>query len=423
MLKIYRSPEDYFKTRKAVAAEDAPLRQQVADIIARVRSDGDRALVQLTEKFDGVKLKTLRVATDDIDESVQNLKPEIRQTFERVIENVRRFHAKQRPNSWMETLPDGSRMGLKFTAIQNVGVYIPGGRAAYPSTVIMTVVPAQIAGVERIALVSPPTREDGINQHVLAIAGLLGIGEIYAIGGAQAIAALAYGTESIARVDKIVGPGNAYVNEAKRQVFGEVGIDSLAGPSEVAILADGSSNSQFIARDLLAQAEHDPDARAILITPSQKLADDVTTIIARLLPELPRKEILEKSLADQGAVILVSGFAEGATVVNQIAPEHLQFMTENPEKYLMLIRNAGAIFLGELSPVVVGDYFAGSNHVLPTAGTARFASPLSVFDFMKFSSVVQYSKQSFVSDAEHIARFAELEGLFNHKFSIECRNE
>lgn len=422
MLKIYISPEEFFDSRKSVAAADRQLRQQVSNIIAQVRSGGDEALLRLTEKFDGVKLHSLRVPQQAIDESLQKLAPETHQTFVRAIQNVRQFHEKQRPNSWLEILPEGSRMGLQFTPIENVGVYVPGGRAAYPSTVIMTVVPAQIAGVERIALVSPPTPEGSVNQFVLAVAGLLGISEIYTVGGAQAIAALAYGAESIARVDKIVGPGNAYVNEAKRQVFGDVGIDNLAGPSEVVVLADERANPEFVARDLLAQAEHDPYARAILVTPSKKLASDVARIIARLLPNLPRKEILEKSLADEGEIILVNDISESANLVNQIAPEHLQIMTENPEGLLPLIRNAGAIFLGEFSPVAVGDYFAGSNHVLPTAATARFASPLSVWDFVKCSSVVQFSKARFRSDADHIARFAELEGLFNHKFSIECRS-
>ncbi len=422
MLKIYSSPDEFIKIQKATAADTQQLRQHVSDIIARVRRDGDRALTQLTEKFDGVKLPSLRVPQPLLDDSLQKLDAEIRRIFERAIENVRRFHENQLPKSWLETLPDGSRRGLQFTPMQNVGVYVPGGRAAYPSTVIMTVMPAQIAGVERIALVSPPTREGGANQLVLAVARLLGINEIYTVGGAQAIAALAYGTKSIPPVDKIVGPGNAFVNEAKRQVFGDVGIDSLAGPSEVVVLADDSANPQYIARDLLAQAEHDPDARALLITPSKKLTSAVAKIIEQLLPGLPRKEILQKSLTNAGAVILVNDIAEAARVVNQIAPEHVQIMTENLDQVWPQMRNAGAIFVGEFSPVAIGDYFAGSNHVLPTAASARFASPLSVWDFMKFSSLVQYSKERFRSDAKHIARFAELEGLYNHQFSIECRS-
>jgi histidinol dehydrogenase len=423
MLKIYRSSDEFFQAQKAVTEVDGGLRNGVAEIIAGVQKGGDAALRRFTEKFDGAKLTSFPVPRKLIDESLQKLDAKLRETLQRAIENVSRFHEKQRPKSWLEESADGSRMGLQFNPIQNAGIYVPGGRAAYPSTVIMTVVPAQIAGVDRIALVSPPTCDGGVNSLVLAVAGLLGIGEIYAVGGAQAIAALTYGTETIPRVDKIVGPGNAYVNEAKRQVFGVVGIDSLAGPSEVVILADETARAEFVSRDLLAQAEHDPDARTILVTTSERLVAEVVAFIESVLPKLPRKEIAQESLAGNGGVVFAKNCEEGIDIVNRIAPEHLQIFTRNADEALAQIRNAGAIFFGEFSPVAIGDYFAGSNHVLPTAGTARFASPLGVWDFMKCSSVVHYSKERFQTDAPHVARFAESEGLINHQLSVECRNE
>jgi histidinol dehydrogenase len=314
-------------------------------------------------------------------------------------------------------------MGMQYNAVNAVGCYIPGGKAGYPSTVIMTVVPAQIAGVKRIVLVSPPDSDGYVNPLVLACAGLLQIDEVYAVGGAQAIAVLAFGTESITKVDKIVGPGNAYVNEAKRQVYGAVGIDSLAGPSEVVILADDSADVDLVVRDLFAQAEHDPDARAILVTTSQYLAEQTMERCRELLTDAPRKDIIQQSLSDYGAIIRAPGLNEAVEIVNALATEHLQILVAQPDELLPKIKNAGAIFVGSFSPVAAGDYCGGPNHVLPTLQNAAFSSPLSVFDFMKFSSVMRCSEELLQRVGPRMMKFAELEGLVNHKLSIAARNE
>lgn len=423
MLKLYRSAKSYLKNDHKPETLDAQVAGQVAEILAKVQFEGDAALQHFTEKFDGIDVRNIRVPAKIIDFYSNRLESETREMMSAAVENVRNFHKRQVPNSWTEEEKDGSRFGMKFTPIANVGIYVPGGTAGYPSTVIMTVVPAQIAGVERIVLVSPPTKDGLVNPLVLAAAGLLGVQEVYAIGGAQAIAALAFGTETVSRVDKIVGPGNIYVNEAKRQVFGAVGIDALAGPTELVILADETSNPDFVVRDLFAQAEHDVDARVICITPSLDLAKGLQSKAQQLLPKSERNEILEKSISTLGAIVLVSNLKEGAALVNQIAPEHVQIMVRHPHAILFDIRNAGAICLGEYTPAVVGDYFAGPNHVLPTNRTARFSSPLNVLDFMKFSSVLEYSQARFRDSAPQIARFADLEGFANHENAITYRDE
>ncbi len=423
MLSLYNSPEEFLTTHDQSISFDLELTRQVSGIIAKVRQEGDAALKFFTQKFDQTTLETFRVSQDAIYAALNTLPLKTKQLFLAAIENVRSYHQKQRPKSWIDKATDNGQLGMRFNPIDRIGVYVPGGKAAYPSTVIMTIVPAQIAGVERLVLVSPPTRDGSVNAYVLAVASLLGIKEIFAVGGAQAIAALAYGTESIPKVDKIVGPGNAYVNEAKRQVFGTVGIDQLAGPTELVILADESANPAYIVRDLFAQAEHDAEARAIFVTTSKELAGKVQSLSEQLIKKVERADILQNSLKDFGAVVLVSSLKEGVELINQIAPEHAQLFTRNPENILPEIKNAGAICLGEFTPAVVGDYFAGPNHVLPTGGNARFSSPLNVMDFMKFSSVINYSKQRLDDHAARIAEFAELEGLINHKNAIRSRHD
>lgn len=423
MLKLFESTESFLRARGEQPEWFSEIAVQVAEIVKRVREEGDRALKYFTQRFDGVTLENLRVPEEEIGSALNDIGTETKEIFLAAIESVRNFHLKQRPQTWVEIEKDGSQFGMQFTSVESVGVYVPGGTAGYPSTVIMTVVPAQIADVKQIILVSPPQKNGSVNTLVLAAAGLLGIKEIYSIGGVQAIAALAYGTESIPKVSKIVGPGNAFVNEAKRQVFGVVGIDALAGPTEIVLLADEEARPEYCVRDLIAQAEHDADARAILITTSKSLAKKVQSLLESVLPQCERKEIVMKALTNFGAIVLISDLNEGVQLVNEIAPEHLQIMTKNPSNVLRNIRNAGAIFLGDFSPVVIGDYFAGSNHVLPTGANAKFSSPLGVWDFMKFSSVISYSKVRFKKEALQISQFSKLEGFINHSIAIECRNE
>lgn len=423
MLQLFDSPANFLSKREVQSGSDPQLFKRVRRIIERVRQQGDVALRYFTEKYDGVRLDNLKVPAAEIERARTGLSEETNEILLEAIANVRDFHEKQLPKSWTKEGEDGSLLGMRFTPIKNVGCYIPGGSAGYPSTAIMTAVPAQIAGVKRIVLVSRPISEGLANSLVMAVASLLGINEIYTLGGAQAIAALAFGTESVPKVDKIVGPGNAFVNEAKRQLFGTVGIDTLAGPTELVILADEFAPVEYVVRDLFAQAEHDAEARVILVTTSKQLADAVRMKADELLAKTERREILEKSLRKHGAVVIVADLREGAQLVNQIAPEHVQIITQNPEAILSQIENAGAICLGDLTPVVVGDYFAGPNHVLPTGKSATFASPLSVSDFLKFSSIIRYSRARFEQDGSKIAQFAELEGLDNHKNAITCRYE
>lgn len=419
MIQIYKSVEE-FKKRDSKENEEE-IRKKILAIIDAVIKKGDQALIDFTEKFDGVKINNLRISEMELEDV--NLKEDkgFLQAIKRAKTNIKKYHEKQRRESWFTTEEDGTLLGQKVAPIERVGVYVPGGTAAYPSSVLMNVIPAQVAGVEEIVLVSPPTKNGGISKDVLIAAKELGIKEIYSIGGAQAIAALAYGTETIRPVDKIVGPGNIYVALAKREVFGRVGIDMVAGPSEVVIIADGNANPTYVAADLLSQAEHDVMASSILITPSMQLANQVNKEIEKQLHLLSRKEIAGQSLMNHGGIILVDSLEDGFKQVNSIAPEHLEILVDAPFQWLGKVKHAGAIFLGEYSSEPVGDYYAGPNHVLPTNGSARFSSPLSVDDFLKKSSVIFYSKEALLENGQTIIKIAEREGLDAHAGAIHAR--
>ncbi|WP_078594404.1 histidinol dehydrogenase [Evansella clarkii] len=395
----------------------------VKEIIAAVKKEGDAAVLKYTEQFDGVPLQDNKVTQEEIDEAYNKIDEETLAIIREARENIRDFHARQVQQSWITTKEDGTILGQKVTPLDAAGVYVPGGRAAYPSTILMNVVPAQVAGVERIVMVSPPQKDGSLNATVLVTASELGIKEIYKAGGAQGVAALAYGTESVLPVDKIVGPGNIYVALAKQQVFGSVDIDMIAGPSEIVVLADKTANADYVAADLLSQAEHDPMASAILVTTDQTLAEKVSEEVEQQLKSLPKEEIASASIRDFGAIYVAETMDQAVDAVNELAPEHLEVMTEEPWEILPRIRHAGAIFLGEYSSEPVGDYFAGPNHVLPTNGTARFSSPLTVEDFTKKSSILSYSKSAMSKNGEKIAAFARLEGLEAHARAVEKRFE
>lgn len=405
----------------AVRPGNTSIDRTVAAILRRVQKDGDGALRTFSKKFDGAVIGHIKVDSSEI----QSVRKNADERFVRILKtasaNIRKFHRAQLRTPFSISLQHQSQLRQLFRPIEKVGIYVPGGKAAYPSTVLMNVIPAQVAGVPEIHLVSPPDSNGNVHPDVLLAASLLGIDCVYRVGGAQAIAALAYGTETIPSVDKIVGPGNIFVATAKRMVYGTVGIDSFAGPSEVVVLADSSADATFIASDLLAQAEHDERAVPILITPSRALAAKVQSEIKRLLSSLPRRSIIMTSLKEQGKIFLVGSLHQGISIVNQLAPEHLEIITTENDDVLHQIRHAGSIFLGNFSPVAIGDYYAGPNHVLPTEGTARFSSPLSVDDFMKKSSVIKYSKKRISSVAEDAAYFAEREGLSAHALSLRLR--
>jgi histidinol dehydrogenase len=405
------------------AAVDPGIQQQVAEILAAVRDKGDAALVELTERFDGVRLDpaAIRVPDAEIDAAALQVSPETMAALAYAAGRIEAFHRAAMPRSWSMTDAAGSRLGQDVRPLDRVGIYVPGGRAAYPSTVLMTAVPARVAGVREIVLVSPPGRDGSISPIVLAAARLAGVTEAYRVGGAQAVAALAYGTASVRRVDKIVGPGNVYVTLAKARVFGEVGIDMLAGPSEVLVIADEGADPTLAAADLLAQAEHDPMARAVLVTPSERLADRVVAETQRQLADLPRREIAAGALAANGAVVLVAGLGEAVELANRLAPEHLELLVADPEALLPRVRHAGAVFLGAATPEVVGDYVAGPDHVLPTAGTARFSSALSTEDFVKRLSVIRYSAEGLEEAWPHLAELARVEGLAGHGAAARVR--
>lgn len=398
-------------------------RVAVLEILQNVKTKGDEALFHYTEKFDGVSLQTLQVTKAEIDEAIFSLDSEMIDIITEAALNIREYHEKQRRQSWFFTREDGTLLGQKVTPLDSVGVYVPGGTAAYPSSVLMGVIPASVAGVEEIILVSPPGKDGKLPAAVLAAASIAGVKRMFKVGGAQAIGALAYGTESVPKTDKIVGPGNIFVALAKREVFGVCDIDMIAGPSEIAVLADETANARYIAADLLSQAEHDPRSAAVLVTTSKELAEKVSTEVEEQLAELPRKDIAMQAIQDYGAIYIVNSLQDGADVINQIAPEHLEIMTKDPMSLLGKIKHAGAIFLGEYSSEPVGDYFAGSNHVLPTSGTARFSSPLNVDDFTKKSSVIRYSEQAINENGRKIAAFARLEGLEAHARAIDFRLE
>ena len=405
------------------ASFDAEVDDAARRIIEQVRGEGDAALLGLTERFDGVRPDPLKVPTSAIEEALEAMDSALRETITEAAENVRRFHEGQRERSWFTEDGDGVVLGQRIVALERVGLYVPGGTAAYPSSVLMNVIPALVAGVEEIHLVSPPGTDGLPHPLVLATAHLLGVEHVYAVGGAQAIAALAFGTETIPAVDKIVGPGNAYVAAAKKLVYGTVAIDSIAGPSEIVVLADDTADARFVAADLLSQAEHDVRASAILVTPSQALAEAVQAEVETFVPTLERRAIIEQALADYSACVVTETLAEGIDFVNELAPEHLEIVTGDPWATMGGIRHAGAIFLGPYAPEPVGDYFAGPNHVLPTGGTARYASALGVHDFVRRQSVISYSEQRLAQKGERIARFADAEGLGAHALAVRVRLE
>ncbi len=397
---------------------------QVAEIVEGVRAGGDEALIHFTEKFDGVALapSDIRVDPDFIRRSASRADARVVESFRQAISNVRAFHIHQRERDWLITLEDGSTVGQRILPVSSAGLYVPGGRAAYPSSVIMNAVPAQVASVARLAITTPPGTLE-INSVVAAAIDALGITEVYRVGGAQAIAALAFGTESIRRVDKIVGPGNVYVAAAKKLVYGAVGIDSIAGPTEVVVIADETADPRFIAADLLAQAEHDEEASAICITVSEEIAREVVREVDLQLAQIERQQTARASIEKYGAVFLVSSIEEACELVNLIAPEHLELMTADDDGAASMIENAGAIFFGHFSPEPVGDYFAGPNHVLPTVGTARFSSPLGVYDFLKRQSIIRYTREAIEKNANAISSMADAEGLTAHKRAVTIRVE
>ena len=395
----------------------------VADILSDVRENGDRAVLAYCAKFDKAELDTLEVSKQEIAEAMDAVEPDFLEILKEAAENIRAFHSRQVRSSFVLTDKPGVVLGQKVTPIEKVGVYVPGGTAAYPSTVLMDTIPAKIAGCPQIVMVTPPGRDGKVNPAILAAASIAGVDRIFKVGGAQAIAALAYGTESVPRVDKIVGPGNAFVAEAKKQVFGMVSIDMIAGPSEILVIADGNSNPAHVAADLLSQAEHDKLASAVLVTDSRELAFAVRDELERQLPRLPREEIARASIESNGKIIVAENLMQGIEIANEIAPEHLELMVDDPFAYLDAVRNAGSIFMGRSCPEALGDYFAGPNHTLPTSGTARFSSPLSVDDFVKKSQFSYYTSEALAAVADKIAAFAEKEGLQAHGRSVTIRKE
>ncbi|WP_078382621.1 histidinol dehydrogenase [Sutcliffiella halmapala] len=396
-------------------------RVAVGEVLAAVKKQGDQALFSYTEKWDGAKIANLRVTKEEIIEAYEELPVSMITIIQEAAANIRDYHEKQVKQSWLSTREDGTILGQKVTALEAVGVYVPGGKAAYPSSVLMNVIPAQVAGVERIAMVSPPAKDGTLPAGVLVAADILGVNEIYKVGGAQAVGALAYGTETIQPVDKIVGPGNIYVALAKKDVYGLVDIDSIAGPSEIVVLADETAIASEVAADLLSQAEHDERASSILVTTSNELAEAVAIEVEKQLTDLPREGIARASIQEYGAIYVADSIEEALRVVNELAPEHLEVLTKEPMSLLPFIKHAGAIFLGRYSSEPVGDYFAGPNHVLPTNGTARFSSGLSVDEFVKKSSIIMYSQQALQENVDKIAAFARLEGLEAHARAVEAR--
>lgn len=398
---------------------------RVAEIIQEVKEKGDEALFSYTARFDGVTLtpETVKVTQEEIDEAYAQAEPSLLEVIRRALVNIRAYHEKQKKYSWFDSTENGTILGQKVTPLKTVGVYVPGGKAVYPSSVLMNVVPAKVAGVERIIMTTPPGRDGKVNPTTLVAAREAGIDEVYKAGGAQAIAALAFGTESIPKADKITGPGNIYVALAKKAVYGHVSIDSIAGPSEILVLADETANPRYVAADLLSQAEHDEMASAILVTTSRQLAEEVSAEIEGFLKTLSRREIIQKSLDQYGFILLADTLEDAIDAVNEIASEHLEIVTKDAFQVMTRIRNAGAVFIGEYSSEPLGDYFAGPNHVLPTNGTAKFFSPLSVDDFVKKSSIIYYSKEALEPLHKDIIAFAEAEQLTAHANSIKVRFE
>lgn len=411
---LKRSPDSYGEYEERVAA-----------ILKQVKEKGDEALFAYTEQFDHAHLtkETVQVTEEEIAEAYEQTDEKLIGVIRKALENIRSYHEKQKRYSWFDSKPDGTLLGQKVTPLKRVGVYVPGGKAVYPSSVLMNVIPARIAGVDEIIMVTPPGQGGKVSPHTLVAAKEAGVDAIYKVGGAQAIAALAYGTESIPKTDKIVGPGNIYVALAKKEVYGYVSIDSVAGPSEILVIADETANPRYVAADLLSQAEHDELASAILVTTSAELAQKVSDEVDGFLKELSRAEIIQKSLDNYGYILVAQTMDEAIETANEIASEHLEILTQNPFDVMTKIRNAGAIFLGEYASEPLGDYFAGPNHILPTNGTAKFFSPLSVDDFIKKSSIISYSKDALKKIHEDIEYFAQAEQLTAHANSIKVRFE
>lgn len=397
----------------------------VQEIVDDVRARGDEALFEYTKKFDGAELSAdnIRVTQAEIQEALSQVDPNLLAVMKKSMKNIREYHEKQKQYSWFDSKPNGTILGQKVTALSSVGVYVPGGKAAYPSSVLMNIIPAEVAGVEKIVMVTPPGKDGKVNPVTLIAAHLAGATEVYKVGGAQAIAALAFGTKSIPRVNKIVGPGNIFVALAKKAVYGHVSIDSIAGPSEILVLADETANPRYVAADLLSQAEHDELASAILVTTSMELAEKVSAEADTFVQNLSRKAILEKSLENYGYILVADSMEDAIETANAIASEHLEIVTKNPFEVMTKIQNAGAIFMGEYSSEPLGDYFAGPNHVLPTNGTAKFFSPLGVDDFIKKSSIIYYSREALEAVHTDIESFAEAEHLTAHANSIRVRFE
>lgn len=395
----------------------------VAEIIKNVRENGDKALFEYCEKFDKAQLSSLAVTKEEIDEALSLVEPEFLEILEKAAKNIRKFHSRQVRNSFIINDEDGIVIGQKIIPVDRAGLYVPGGTAAYPSTVLMDAIPAKIAGCREVVMVTPPTKDGKVNPVILAAAHVAGIDRIFKVGGAQAVAALAYGTQSIPKVDKIVGPGNAFVAEAKKQVFGVVSIDMIAGPSEILIVADGKSNPSYVAADLLSQAEHDKMASAVLVTDSAELARNVSTELEKQIPLLERREIARESIDVNGKIIVADTLDAAIEIANEIAPEHLELCVDNPFDKLDSIRHAGSIFMGRNCPEALGDYFAGPNHTLPTSGTAKFSSPLSVDDFIKKTQYTYYTKNALKKVAFDVAAFAKKEGLTAHAKSAVIRVE
>lgn len=412
---------DIRRITKRDQAESEGIRKAVEAILADIEQRGDAAVREYTKRFDGVDLDSFLVSPEEIDHAVDIVGPDFMAILEEAAANIRAYHERQVEKTWIDTFRPGVRLGAKFTPIHRVGVYVPGGTAAYPSTVLMDTIPAHVAGVPTIAVFTPPAKDGSVNPYILAAAHVAGATEIYKVGGAQGIAAAAYGTESIPPVFKIVGPGNAYVAMAKRLVFGTVGIDMIAGPSEVGVLADHDANPVWVAADLLAQAEHDRRAAVFLVTPSATFASEVEAEVRRQLEELPRKDIAAESIEKHAKFFIVKDKDQAVDIMNLIAPEHLEIAFSDAETWAKKIVNAGAIFMGPYTTEPLGDYFAGPNHTLPTMGTAAFSSPLGVYDFVKRSSLLEYNKEAFGAVADKVMRFANVEGLQAHGLAVRRR--
>jgi len=423
MIQILNAAE---VSREAILAREdfaSGVEDSVAKILAAVRQDGDTALLRYTQEFDGAELSSLEVTPEQIDWGFRQADPQLVEILYMATERIVAFHEKQKRAGYVLNQEPGVLLGQKVLPLQRVGLYVPGGTAAYPSSVLMNAIPAKLAGVREIVMVTPPNKSGALSPNILAAAKIAGVDRIFRIGGAQAVAALAYGTQSVPRVDKIVGPGNQYVAEAKRQVFGRVDIDMVAGPSEILVIADGTCNPRFVAADLLSQAEHDKNASAVLITDSAELAKAVQAELETQLASMYRRDIARESIDRNGKIILVSSIEEAISISNEIAPEHLELCVDNPFDYLDAIQNAGSVFLGKYCPEALGDYFAGPNHTLPTNGTARFSSPLSVDDFVKTMQYSYFTKDALRKVSSTVSYFATKEGLLGHGNSVDIRFE